>query len=1561
MGKFFKEALEGISNVDRTSISDAVNDAYKTIDTLAMYARQKSDSVIWNLMKVSPSEMCDFNTRNGVFMLRLMRLNDQEKKITLNALGVDAVYNGDSTAITESAISPSYAKEMNYKDLFAKNLSAYEKSGQETTRKAIDTKPYQDIVNLYPDDNNTGTFDNKWKTSNQNSLLNKTKKLYNQHKINTIISRFHTDPTTPEKAYDIRTSYGLSHGRNLLTKKAEKNGGTYARNGYDNPYCRVWTHHYQYDKLTKMMRPFYVGEGDNIELRKISDIHKWKTFETEEKDGKKEWGWKDKNDNWLNSVLNSENGMLNIVPKYNDGGNSNIHTKQCMFSIENLAWRDYDPYSFEKALSWEQRGPMGGRIMWFPPYGISFTETTSTQWANHSFIGRGEDVYTYTNTIRTGTLNFMLVVDHPSVLDYVSWYDGTKVTDTDVYRFFAGCDPMDSNSEDSILGHVKPTPLTDEYTEDIKVYNPVAAEAKKKPQPTENISPTEPIELVFYVFFPNNYSGVYDRVEKNESGVEAIPYLLYGRGAQMQNSAESILREKEKNGVDYTLLDFSLPISFTKENMTNWGTGYEMDSEIGEQYSNNFIVGCTTNASNERIVWPSTSGNKYTSFIKETKKWYYRIDGEYKIEVDGTGNYQQNYYNQRLKSQSSYKDNDCLHLNKDITNVIELFYPNENNVEQLKLYSLAEIASVFACEEIVDRLNIEDKTRIEELKSYFENNTISDIKIESYANSQGHLDLNKKLAENRGITIKDWLCKSCGINNDVIHPQEPEVIDINIEDASSNDAKKWRSSKVTISLNTVENKLQSETDQKPKYYEFNEDIWHEWINKINQAVKDIMFFSKEDLDTNKITKIKETVYKVLRELEFYQDILETYREDIEGLYTDEYSADSIDISFNLGVISVANSDIFTIFNNLNNYLSESFGAKFENKENFDKTLGAELKNQINNLKKFKNYLSKVAKYANNSSNINNQIEQCKSDIEKVKQDIEYYKNIKEEEAIKKSGYTTKISEYTNKLNSETDTNKKKEYQHEIDKYKNLINECDKIIKRNIGYIEDKQGKDGKSGELGKLNKKLGELNAALSKNQEECKKNTEIPKLEESDIKGVIKNYVKSKKDSIDDYFLNEIVKSVSEKVVDKQDINLSEKGDSLVIIFNDSIWQTYDDKIKEYSNDENRSVVVNQTMLKAAILKLKCKIINLDNKEVYLTDLNKTAFDELVRDLENRELYMDVDEGNKDNFKDKVKNCFNDIYVCTQELTPNSFDNKTGFELINRIANALEKKTQALDNSQFKGFSEHINETDGSVYYINENETEPSKMGLHWIYDKKNQQFVLKVKTGETERVSKNADGTFSGNTNKIRYDQEYHFFKVLKEQNRIGYEALMDKIKYFDPAFHSMTPEGFNARLTFLNQCMRQGNTSTVSDTSPSSANNLAFGRPPYCVLRLGDFYNQMIVIDNISISYDTGNGLQWDLNQEGIGVQPLLANVSISFKFIGGGDLGGPVKRLQNAMTFNYYANTSLYDNRADRMIYGWSEKTNGALDDNRQIDKENSYFYLTKQYDTEVINDLTKKKK
>jgi WD40 repeat protein len=171
-----------------------------------------------------------------------------------------------------------------------------------------------------------------------------------------------------------------------------------------------------------------------------------------------------------------------------------------------------------------------------------------------------------------------------------------------------------------------------------------------------------------------------------------------------------------------------------------------------------------------------------------------------------------------------------------------------------------------------------------------------------------------------------------------------------------------------------------------------------------------------------------------------------------------------------------------------------------------------------------------------------------------------------------------------------------------------------------------------------------------------------------------------------------------------------------------------------------------------------------------------------------------------------------------------------------------------------------------------------------------------------------------------------ECDYFERLEEDDKVVYDAISEKIKYFQPAFHSTTPEGFNARLTFLQQCMRQGKTKGVIDNSNPS--NLAFGRPPVCILRIGDFYHTKIVIDNISLDYEP---LVWDLNPEGVGVQPMICNVTMSFAFIGGSSLNGPISKLQNAVSFNYYANTEMYDSRSD---YNQKQGAGGETKDGNQ---------------------------
>lgn len=1131
----------------------------KNIDYEAFKGRNKADDLFALLAGLDIKSSYDFMNKNREFMKRLMRLNKQEKDITLDALGVDAT--GESDVIKNEYVRDyDHVKGNNYLEDYVKTLPQNQQVGDETTTLQLESSTnfnyaglHNDLYvvnqNLYPDDENRGTFANKWIVENRNSLLYKTKKLFNSRKVNTIISRFHTDPhKRPSLLDNAKSKYGLSHGRNLLTYQAENGLNSAYANGYDNPYCRVWTHHHQYDRLYKTIRPFSEvdDQGNYMGTLSVQDFHKWEQF-SDSKDTNKEtngeWGWKkESNNGWQYSVL-QDNGLVNITPKYDGGGAKNIHTKQCMFSIENLAWRGYDPYSFEKALSWEQRGPLGGRIMWFPPYGIQFNETTSTQWINNSFLGRGEDVYTYANTTRTGTLSFMLVVDHPSILDYVAWTNENKnVNDTDILRFLAGCGEGDGNG---LRRFAKPTPLTDEYTQ--IHHNAEANEVEEEetvvveePIPTpEEEKPIDKV-LCFYVFYPNNYSGTYDDPDgelrnkyNDQTEVEPIPYLLAGTGAQKEDGDYKRGFQNDK------------PIK--DDNSSTWiGNGYEMGSGLGLGTGGGYISGTSkypnSKGSNGRRYWTGLNGDgrqkAYTTGLSDPskcKKWYYRIDGRYKFPQDSALEEKSHYYNQTLPTASSYKDEKSFGLNKNIDVLVgamsdqivkgELdeteqaegnvtIYNLKGNVES-EVYTLAEVAcALYDGDSTKTSKCCVSGERVDRIKKMLASDKIKEIKsitATGHASAHGYVETNQKLGEHRAQTAANWFLRNIqkfvkvnltptttyeSADGNNLGSGDKVIGDWTTGDEGAKNAKKWRYARVEIAFTTT------------------------------------------------------------------------------GLSTPATANDTV--------------------------RTETEEGTDEPKDN-------------------KTYVTK-------------------------KVGGKYY----------------------------------------------------------VGY--DPTGEEG----------------------------------------------YYKGKK------------------------------------------YPIY-----------------------------------------------------LHRDTKKK--WFKVSEG----------------------------DGKSAKFI--------------------------------SVDYAAEYEVEPI------------QRF-----------------GNGKGDENRLRYDQEYHFFKVLKQTDPVVYGSLMDKLQYFDPAFHSMTPEGFNGRLTFLQQCMRQGNTVSASDGKfAKSANNLAFGRAPYCVLRLGDFYNQMIVIDNLSINYDP---LVWDLNVEGIGVQPLIAHVQISFKFVGGGDLTGPVRRLQNAMSFNYYANARLYDNRADRIERKWSDKTCGAIEHDEILDDD-----------------------
>jgi hypothetical protein len=145
-------------------------------------------------------------------------------------------------------------------------------------------------------------------------------------------------------------------------------------------------------------------------------------------------------------------------------------------------------------------------------------------------------------------------------------------------------------------------------------------------------------------------------------------------------------------------------------------------------------------------------------------------------------------------------------------------------------------------------------------------------------------------------------------------------------------------------------------------------------------------------------------------------------------------------------------------------------------------------------------------------------------------------------------------------------------------------------------------------------------------------------------------------------------------------------------------------------------------------------------------------------------------------------------------------------------------------------------------------------------------------------------------------------------------------NKMDYYKPTFHSQTPYDFNERIQFLLQTTRPRE--SFGGVMDGGTNSL-FGKMPVCVLRIGDFIHSKVVVNNVNIDYtDT----TWDMNPEGMGMQPMVAKVTMDVSVIGGMGMEWPVNKVLTANDFNFVANGNFYDKAGyyskDRMDYIWA---------------------------------------
>ena len=651
-------------------------------------------------------------------------------------------------------------------------------------------------------------------------MIKKTNDNFNAGRYKTLIARFHTNSQDSKENTEIQTAisknYGMSHGSNLL-----KRSNPSTENGYDNPYCRVWTYHYQYNQLSKAIRPFGSVDSaygleeaesrDGVSFRMQSDV--------------KETGF-DGGSKRLDKygVLNYNTNMVNIAPKakikdYFEGKEDDFTPiKRCMFSIENLAWRDkkadrYDQFQ-PLGLSPEQVGPLGGRIMWFPPYDLQFSEDVSVNWNPNQFIGRGEKIYTYTDTERKGNLSFTLLIDHPSILDY--WMDsqgrsydsnGNELDkgnnggvdnrenqENTLLRFFAGCDVLQAQPQKYKTRTVQPSKVEEPP-------QPVAPPAEPE------VVPPKSKVLHCVLYYPNNYSGANDAPIKPNSVVNAVDYLMNGIGTQKYvdgnndavdiptvNDANVHILGNEQSALRWGGYEVTEAVSVAKDNIA-WSDSGVKDNRyeiIKETYadleSNERKAQYLTNSDGEPYVAQystfegadqvdmaspsytlakivgsqalSLSAAKNDSNFKSPayqwyrRRWYYRVDEAYE--------------NQRLSTPNSYLDTECNGLNSTG------YTAALNNETIKKAFGLTEDDNTtlvgftdmyVALEDNEDVTNTIGSTNyneanvqlIRDIVSNSEKYKIDSISFEGHASFQGYSTYNTTFSKNRALTFKKWM------------------------------------------------------------------------------------------------------------------------------------------------------------------------------------------------------------------------------------------------------------------------------------------------------------------------------------------------------------------------------------------------------------------------------------------------------------------------------------------------------------------------------------------------------------------------------------------------------------------------------------------------------------------------------------------------------------------------------------------------------------------------------------------------------------------------------------
>ena len=294
--------------------------------------------------------------------------------------------------------------------------------------------------------------------------------------------------------------------------------------------------------------------------------------------------------------------------------------------------------------------------------------------------------------------------------------------------------------------------------------------------------------MVFYVFFPNNYSGRDDAPLVSGSKVNAIDYLAAGVFTQKHFADTDAVASALSSGRSLASLKTE-DIPTQKANQCEsdgMARGYEMSSSP---------LSLDMDAASMN-AFKDKNGYYYAPVYSGGKTWYYRVDSETAT--------------QSLVSKDNYKENASYGLNAH--SGLDLIRQNMTLDEDADLYSFADIYAAVEGEGGYIS-SFTDNATVAELKKIFENGRIQFVSAEGLATSQDNyvgedaenvgLERNKALAYGRARTVIQWLkdsgvFKNIGRNSFSLNALSDPVSTVNDKSTRGLNAKLNRCVKVRI-------------------------------------------------------------------------------------------------------------------------------------------------------------------------------------------------------------------------------------------------------------------------------------------------------------------------------------------------------------------------------------------------------------------------------------------------------------------------------------------------------------------------------------------------------------------------------------------------------------------------------------------------------------------------------------------------------------------------------------------------------------------------------------------